>query len=605
MLARPTFRSTWLPLGLGALALLVLNLGLYTRLATQQVASAVMQQFSMPYYEDFSVVSSVPYEEYGGDWEIRDEMLVQLSTSGFDLMTFVPVAVAPDQPYAFETTLRYLGGSMGGGLMFNAQQTTSRQQSHMVRFNVDAGQLWLIYGYFGDDSDFVGQGSASLEIAPDDANPHQLRVQVGADGYALFVDGRPVASGVPLVYRGGAVGFVTAASQVAFDDIRIDSELAAVESVVPAPVEPAVETSDIPPEVAAPFVTEDVVLADAFDGSGGDSLWRPISGDWRTEAGQFMQVLPQGYDLSALHTQPVTYPLSLQVRFSHLQGAGGGLLFNLSTPDNKNGGHMVRYVDTGDVIAWGYFDAAGVFNGQGSASVAPAGAAPHTLTVRTDGDTYAVMVDGVMVVDGVPVVDAVTPGYIGLTASQSVVAFDEVVVAGDTAAASPQVSTANIDAALASGDWVVDNGVITQQATESTDYVAGTGLAGEQFTVSVDIKLPDDNPDAGAGIIFHMDGRDDRSMGHMVRFGSGGQELFWGHYDAAGIFTGEGGIPLNIIPGEPQNLLLVVYEDRFDIQVNRQTVVEAIPIERGSGWIGLLSFSGPVTFSNVSLQLGG
>lgn len=86
MLARPTFRSTWLPLGVGALALLVLNLGLYTRLATQQVTAAVTQQFSLPYYEDFSVVSSVPYEEYGGDWEIRDEMLVQLSCKRRDFI---------------------------------------------------------------------------------------------------------------------------------------------------------------------------------------------------------------------------------------------------------------------------------------------------------------------------------------------------------------------------------------------------------------------------------------------------------------------------------------------------------------------------------------
>ncbi|MEZ4667032.1 MAG: hypothetical protein R3E39_03780 [Anaerolineae bacterium] len=174
MFERPSTRTTWLPLGLAIVALVVLNLGLYTRLSSQPEPL----RFNFPYTENFSALSVDEYELFGGDWEIRDETLVQLSTSGYDLMSFVPIDIPPEQNYTYESSLRYLGGIMGGGLIFNAQQITSRQKSQMLRFNVDNGVMWLIYGYFGDDSNFVGQGSAALDIPLGDPNWHRLRVKL-------------------------------------------------------------------------------------------------------------------------------------------------------------------------------------------------------------------------------------------------------------------------------------------------------------------------------------------------------------------------------------------------------------------------------------------
>jgi hypothetical protein len=576
--------------------LVILNLGLYVRLASQQIEPA----YTFPYSEDFSALSTVPYEEFGGDWEIRDAMLVQLSTSGYDLMAFVPIELPAEQPYAFETTLRYLGGSMGGGVMFNAQQVTSRQKSHMARFNVDAGQLWLIYGYFGDDSNFVGQGSFQTSIAPDDANPHRLRVQVEGGKYALFVDDVQAAADVPLQYQGGAVGLISATSQIAFDDVSIGTDL---KPLVPAQTVPL----ETPPEaLPTPELTTALVMSDSFESSGGDSLWLPISGTWVASNGAYIQQQTNGFELSAVYQQAFTYPLTLTAEFQHQQGAGGGILFNLGNVNSTNGGYMVRYMGAGDEVAWGYFDQNGVFNGQGGTNVPLPEQGVHTLAVSTDGTAYNVALDGTTLVSGVPLVNPLSSGYIGLTASQSAVAFNQVTVSGAQAAVQPagEFATADIDAERATGTWIDENGAITQSASELTDYIAGTGLAGERFSISADIALPADNPDAGAGIIFHMDGRDDRRLGHMVRFGSGGKELFWGHYDAEGIFVGEGGIPLSSEAAGRYALKLVVLGDTFEIVVNGETIVEAIPIQRSSGWIGLISFSGPVTFSNVSLKLG-
>ncbi len=592
-LQRPTLRTTWIPLGLAAVALLILNMGLYARLGSQPANP----QFEFPYYEDFSAFTISDYNAFGGDWVIRDEALVQLSTSGYDLMSFVPINIAPEQPYVFETTLRFLGGSMGGGVIFNAQQTTSRQKSHMARFNVDMGQLWLIYGYFGEDSDFVGQGSAALDIDPNDPASRQLIVQIYDETYSLFVDGVAVALDVPLMYHGGSVGFISATSQIAFDDVRVDADFdsAVVEQPAERPLEPVIEQ---PPDPD----TQATVFADTFDGTEGESLWQPISGDWRFADGAYIQGQPTGFDLSTIYQRTITYPLSFGAVFQHQQGGGGGLLFNLSAVDSQNNGQMVRFFEDGNVLAWGYFDANGVFNGQGSAPVASAEGATHTLEVLATNDTYAIYLDDTEVATDIPINSPTAAGYIGLTASQSVVAFDAVTV---SAMGEPSTTVANIDAEAANGNWVVDDGVIQQTDTENTDYVAGTGLAGEQFTVSVRITLPPDNPDAGGGIVFHMGGRDDPHQGYMVRFGSGGQEIFWGRYNADGVFMGEGGVPLNLMAGEAYQLLLNVREDSFDIQVNDDMIVGMIPLESGSGWIGLVSFGGPITFTDIRLQLGG
>jgi len=600
MLQRPTFRSTGLPLGLAVIALIVLNLGLYTRL----VALPEQVVFEIPYFEDFATLTTNPYDEFGGDWEIRDETLVQLSTDGFDLTTYIPLALAPEQIYVYETKIKFLGGTMGGGVLFNAQQTTSRQKSHMVRFNVDQDQLWMIYGYFGDDSDFIGQGSILLAITPENVDQHRLKVQVNPESYNIYLDDGLLVDNIPLNYFGGSVGLITATSQVAFDDVRIDENIT---QAIPATQPPIIMTDSVlQPTTDVSIILDTPLFTDSFDSVGGESLWQPISGDWLFSDGRLVQQLTDGFDLSNIYQRALPYPMTFKATFQHQQGSGAGVLFNLPQTGSKNGGHMVRYIDMGDVIAWGYFDESGVFNGQGDIKVGQPGQISHTLAIIVNGQTYDIYLDDTLLRNGIPIVNPVSPSYIGVTASQSAVSFENVdVFTGTTNLTQPDIeTTANINIESATGTWIIDGGNITQTDTDNTDYVAGTGFAGEQFTISVDINLPPDVPDAGAGLIFHMNGRDDRSQGYMVRFGSGGSEVFWGQFTDDGTFAGDGGVPTEIEPQESQRLQLIVSENTFDIRINNKTLVESIPLQRTNGWIGLVSFRGPVQFSNLNLQLG-
>ncbi len=601
MLTKPTVQTTWLPLGLAVVALAVLNLGLYTRLAPQQAAPPL----AFPYYADYADPNTISaYVPFGGDWEVRDEMLVQLSTSGYDLGTVIPLQIPTDQPYIYEMSVRYLDGEHSGGILFNAQQPGTRQRSHMARFNTDGNLWWLIYGYFDDGSAFIGQGSVQLTVPARDPVPHLLGVRVSGSTYTLLVDGQPVAPDIPLQYQGGAVGLITAAAQVAFDDLRVEAYDPA-QAVTPAPVQ-ATE-APAPDVTVEPAVNETTLYGTEFDQDGAQSQWTTISGVWQFEAGALVQTQPEGFDLSTGLNVPFTAPYTVRASLVHRQGTGGGVLVNLPAATSQNGGTMVRYFEDGTVVAWGYFDASGVFNGQGSAPAAAPGSQAHALEVNVGRDTYTVRLDGAVLGENIPLNAPNATSYIGLTASQSVTAFESVTVselAAPEAEANAAEFASGIDSALATGDWRVDGATVTQNALELTDYFAGTGVAAETFALSVDIVLPADNPQAGGGLVFHMNGRDDLRGGAMVRFGSGGSEIFWGEYNAEGVFAGLGGAPVTLTPGVPAVLSIIVRSTTYDVRVNGALVGENIPITGNQGWIGLISFSGVVTFSNMQLTLG-
>jgi len=608
MLQNISIRQTVIPLVLAILFLVFLNIGLYTRLSSQPI-----NVFALPYQENFETLAEMSYEEFGGDWEIRDETLVQLSTTGSDLTSYIPLGITSDTTYFFETDLQYLGGSLGGGLIFNAQGSTSRQRSHMFRFNVDNNQLWLIYGYFGDDSNFQGQGSVLLDLSIDTPDVQRLRVQVNQDTYDIALNGELIATNIPLQYRGGNVGLISSASQIAFDNIVADflSDTTVVENV-PIQSDDPLETNEPTPLPTTIAETNDnnlsVSIEDNFDsGTGGESLWRPISGQWEFSNSAYNQVQSEGFDLLSIYQRQLSIPYTLETAFTHNENFGAGIMFGLPNNNQRNGGYMVRYVDTGDFLTWGYFDETGAFTGVGSVTVPIADDELHQLQVSVNDVGYSITLDNETLTDVIPY-DIVPPSshYTGLTASNSVVAFDVFKVLTSTNQSTEinnSPSIANIDTNAATGNWQIVDNRIVQSATELTDYIAGTGIAGESYTVSVDIQLPLDNPDVGAGLVIHMDGRDTPNLGYLVRIGDSGQVIFWGQYNADGVFEGAGNVPIEIDPTQIASLTLQVTDQSFDILLDEERLVEAIPLQRSSGWIGMVSFGGVVEFTNLSVTL--
>lgn len=91
----------------------------------------------------------------------------------------------------------------------------------------------------------------------------------------------------------------------------------------------------------------------------------------------------------------------------------------------------------------------------------------------------------------------------------------------------------------------------------------------------------------------------------MARLAEGGKVVFWGRYNDNGDFEGIGAAEVNLVPGTPVPLTLIVGSSTFDLLVGEANVATGIPLERDSGWIGLVSYRGVVTFRSLALSLNG
>jgi len=392
---------------------------------------------TLPYTENFATTQRLDYRQFGGDWQLRDNRLVQSNTQNTDLMAVMPLILAADQSYQFGVHIQILQGPNGGGLLFNLQQKDSRQQSHLVRFGNDNGRDYLVFGYFDENLQFVAQGSLA---PPDLTGGVELAVQVHEATYDVLVNGQPQQQAIPLQYSGGRLALTTWFSSVAFDDIYVNAldvatttlTQAATSSPVraSAPVTtsaPAITNSAIASTAvsAAPPVAENLFFTEQFGADTDQTQWTTLSGDWRFETGALVQANPEGFDHSIIRDGTFAR-YTLDVRLRHRAGVGGGLLFNMPVDKTETGGHMVRYFADGSLV-WGYFTEDNVFNGQGYQPVALPGDQAHTLQVVVGDSTYAIRLDNQLIVENVALVNP--QGRIGLTASQSVVAFEEIMIA--------------------------------------------------------------------------------------------------------------------------------------------------------------------------------
>ncbi len=354
------------------------------------------------------------------------------------------------------------------------------------------------------------------------------------------------------------------------------------------------------------------IYSAAFSGAPTDAGWTPFAGDWAVAEGRLEQRSPEGPDLGIGYAANFS-SYRLRVSLRHQQGVGAGVLFNMPRADGVAGAHMARYTEDGAGIFWGYFDEQGVFQGQGFAPTAPAGQDEHTLEVASGAEGYAVLLDGAVLAENIPLQSR--QGGIGLICSQSAASFGEIVVLG--LEAGPAAAAPTVDPALApteapldalssvSGDWVREGDALTQRLGDAADFTTATGVAAEGYTLNVTVEFPEGAPaDAGGGVIFQMPGRVERAGAAMARLADGGRTIFWGRFDAEGVFAGAGSAELP--EGDPARraLSLTVRAGSFDLAVDGKVVVKDVPLEGESGYIGLISFRGPVRFKAFQLALG-
>lgn len=398
-----------------------------------------LSPFTLPYLESFTQQQRVDYRQFGGKWHIQEQALVQTDDQLADLFAVIPLTLEEDQAYQFGAHLQVLAGQNGAGLLFNMQQKGEKRQSHLVRFGLDGARAYLVYGYFDKSDEFVEQGSLP---APDISQGVDLAVVVHNDFYDIIINGQPQQRDMPLHYHGGRVALTTWFTSVRFDDVFItpadqssatggappataSTATTPVTATAPVALAPTVATTMTTPVTATSPTDTAILYSQNFADTVDQTQWATLSGDWRFEPGALVQQQSNGYDYSISYAGSFSQYI-VRVRFRHRGGiAGGGILFNMPNTADKRGGHLVRYYE-GRALVWGYFDEQGNFVGQGDQAVEPPGEGVHTVEVISNGAVYTIHLDDNLVVENVPLVSQ--QGHLGLTASQSVVAFETIKV---------------------------------------------------------------------------------------------------------------------------------------------------------------------------------
>ena len=326
-----------------------------------------------------------------GEWISHNGALVQRRSDPYGHSIILKTKKFDE--YILRANIRHMKG-IGGGLLFNVQDERSKKRTHVVQFSQSGNGIF--WGYFDAQGNFVGQGYERTTPIQDEL--HLIEISVGEDAYTIALDGYPVASDVPLQYRGGKIGCFSSKSVVAFDAVQIRTPDAPPESLA---LHPAAHIQDTPTPSSTDWVHTNGIIEHR-------------SKTTRESILSFLtnESLPSHYTLRAQITLPIETELSQ---------AAGGLIFHMPAKNHSANAQSVRIANAGRDVIWGQYDSNGVFQRTGVRILNLDPLASHTLLLRVHDDFYDIFVDGQEVVRDVPAL--AHKGWIGFLGVQGPVSF--------------------------------------------------------------------------------------------------------------------------------------------------------------------------------------
>ncbi len=169
------------------------------------------------------------------------------------------------------------------------------------------------------------------------------------------------------------------------------------------------------------------------DGSIGLPVWLPLRGKWKMEAGEYHQLVTNGYDFLSTANARIKGDYVIEARVKLVQGImEAGFVFNMPSRFTKGPSQMVRFC--GHEAFWcGPFNSGGGFSLEHSVQTGVARDEEwHTfkVTVRNSTGTYDVAADGKTVAQGLKITNLAPDrgSYIGLVACRGHVTYDSVKV---------------------------------------------------------------------------------------------------------------------------------------------------------------------------------
>jgi hypothetical protein len=221
-LTRVSRFNRFLPVILIGVALVALNVGLWTWLSPQATSSpahvALLEPGDLLFSDDFLDAARVQadWALFSGEWTVTDGALIQHTTDGSDFGAGYRAAALPDY-YLLRVRFAHESG-VGGGVLFDMPQADSIGGAAMVRY-AERGHN-LMWGTFDEAGHYSGAGS--IDVPPPGTESHTLEIYCQGSRYAIRLDDDLIVEDIPLSQGcGGTFGLTTTQSVVAFEQVQV------------------------------------------------------------------------------------------------------------------------------------------------------------------------------------------------------------------------------------------------------------------------------------------------------------------------------------------------------------------------------------------------
>ena len=318
------------------------------------------------------------------------------------------------------------------------------------------------------------------------------------------------------------------------------------------------------------------------------------------------------------------YHVSTYVIFGGSTRAAG-VNFNAQFPNLTKQQHQVRIVrheaaaavagalppPTMELVA-GYTDEQGAF--------VPQVAVPFTLDTlqyRLDvyvlGNSFTIQLNGQTMIERRPLF--YTGGLVGFVA-EGPARFDALrITTAQTREPGEQVYVSDFEQTPGgagwvplSGEWQIDEGELVQINPAAQDAAIGyEGSAFENYVVQVSLRHL---IGVGGGVLFNMASPYQLNGSYIVRFSEQTDSVFWGFFDAAGMFTRQGYFDIAPAGVDAHTLAVYVGVESYDVYLDEQLLARNIPYQgatpateegRVGGHIGLITSRSSVAYSLVEV----
>ncbi len=153
-----------------------------------------------------------------------------------------------------------------------------------------------------------------------------------------------------------------------------------------------------------------------------------------------------------------------------------------------------------------------------------------------------------------------------------------------------------------SGEWTASDGMYSQQDMTGYDYITMLDLPAQSH-YSMEARLRMSAGEMGGGFIYNAPTIDSRAGAQIIDMDDGGRFLRWGHYDAGGNYTYDGGAALDVglTDGEWHTLRLITHGGRSTVSFDGKEMGQ--PVNPSTvGYLGLVTSRAQVAFDDLVIM---